>query len=250
MQELLELLGSPTPARARRPASAAWTRCSPSTRCATPGIPTPDFYAFSRDRVQELGAAHGAARDRGAARLPDRRQAGRARARRSAIKFARTAADVPAALVAAFSYDTKVLLERHVAGRDLAVSVLDGPDGPEALPVVEAVPHDEDFYDFEARYEIGRTDFVCPAELGDERDRARAGARARGLPAARLLRLRARRPDARRARPASCTVLEANAIPGLTETSLLPQAAEAAGHRLRRADRARARARAGARRPA
>ena len=70
-------------------------------------------------------------------------------------------ADVPGALVAAFSYDAKVLLERFVDGRELAVSVLDG----EVLPIVEAIPRDEDFYDFEARYEIGRTDFICPAEL-------------------------------------------------------------------------------------
>src|SRR5204862_2496977 len=70
-------------------------------------------------------------------------------------------ADVPAALVAAFSYDSKVLLERHIEGRDLAVSILDG----QALPVVEAVPQSEDFYDFESRYEFGRTAFVCPAEL-------------------------------------------------------------------------------------
>ncbi len=77
------------------------------------------------------------------------------------IKFARTAADVPSALVAAFSYDTRVLLERYVRGRDLGVSVLEGA----ALPVVEAVPQEEDFYDFESRYEIGRTTFVCPAEL-------------------------------------------------------------------------------------
>ena len=65
-----------------------------------------------------------------------------------------------------------MLLERYVDGRDLAVSILDG----EALPVVEAVPRDEDFYDFEARYEIGRTDFVCPAELPDGRHRAGPGA--------------------------------------------------------------------------
>src|ERR671928_156638 len=55
------------------------------------------------------------------------------------VKFARTAQDVPAALVAAFSYDSRVLLERHVAGRDVAVSVLDG----RPLPVVEAVPREE-----------------------------------------------------------------------------------------------------------
>ena len=84
------------------------------------------------------------------------------------IKFARTAADVPNALVAAFSYDTKVMLERYVDGRDLAVSVLETAEGPEALPVVEAIPETEDFYDFEARYEIGRTRFVCPADLPPE----------------------------------------------------------------------------------
>ena len=81
---------------------------------------------------------------------------------------------MPAALVAAFSYDRKVLLERYVAGRDLAVSILGEGDAPRALPIVEAVPREEDFYDFEARYEIGRTTFVCPAELDDGRRRARA----------------------------------------------------------------------------
>ena len=83
---------------------------------------------------------------------------------------------MPAALIAAFSYDRKVLLERYVSGRELAVSLLDGVDGsgsPEVLPIVEAVPEQEDFYDFESRYEIGRTRFVCPG-------RARARARRRG----------------------------------------------------------------------
>ena len=90
---------------------------------------------------------------------------------------------MPAAIVAAFSYDTKVLLERHVAGRELAVSVLDGPDGPEALPIVEAIPRGGDHYDFEARYEIGRTDFVCPADLDDGDDRS-APRRSRSTPTA------------------------------------------------------------------
>ena len=88
---------------------------------------------------------------------------------------------MPGALVAAFSYDTKVLLERYVDGRDLAVSVLDGPDGPEALPVVEAIPDEEDFYDFEARYEIGRTRVRLPGRPAAGDHRARAGARAGDL---------------------------------------------------------------------
>jgi len=122
------------------------------------GIPTPDFYAFNETAFKELGAA-------GA--LPEIEErldfpiVVKPASQGSAlgIKFAGTAADVPTALVAAFSYGDKVLLERHVAGRDLAVSVLEREGGPEALPVVEAVPHDEDFYDFEARYVIGRTEF-------------------------------------------------------------------------------------------
>ncbi|MGH2968103.1 MAG: D-alanine--D-alanine ligase family protein, partial [Solirubrobacteraceae bacterium] len=144
------------------------------------------------------------------------------------IKFASTPDDVPGAIVAAFSYDTKVLLERHVAGRDLAVSVLEGPGGPEALPVVEAVPNEEDFYDFEARYEIGRTTFICPAELAPE---ASERASELALAAYRVLgcygfaRVDLMLDEA----SGELTVLEANVIPGLTDTSLLPLAAEAAG---------------------
>jgi D-alanine-D-alanine ligase len=131
-------------------------------------------------------------------------------------------------LVAALSYDSKVLLERYVDGRDLAVSVLDGPGGPEALPVVEAIPTTEDFYDFEARYEFGRTRFVCPAELSDEQTvRAQELALAcwRVLGCAGFARVDLMLESA----SGELFVLEANTIPGLTDTSLLPLAADAAG---------------------
>src|SRR6185369_11334737 len=119
---------------------------------------TPDFYAFNETAFRELGAAEAlpAIEERLAFPVVVKPAA---QGSALGIKFASSAADVPGALVAAFSYDRKVLLERHVAGRDLAVSIVDG----EPLPVVEAVPNEEDFYDFEARYEIGRTTFVCPA---------------------------------------------------------------------------------------
>jgi len=144
------------------------------------------------------------------------------------IKFARTAADVAGCLVSAFAYDQRVLLERHVSGRDLAVSVVEGGNGPTPLPVVEAVPRGDDFYDFEARYEIGRTDFVCPADLSEEHT-ARAHAlavavyRLFGFYGFGRVDLMLDESDG------ELYVLEANAIPGLTETSLLPQSAEAAG---------------------
>ena len=121
-----------------------------------------------------------------------------------------------------------MLLERYVEGRDLAVSVIDGPDGPEALPVVEAIPHEEDFYDFEARYEIGRTAFVCPALIPPE-----TTARAQELALAAYSTLGcsgfARVDLMLEQDTGDLYLLEANAIPGLTDTSLLPLAAEAAG---------------------
>ncbi len=114
------------------------------------------------------------------------------------IKFAETWFDVPEALVSAFSYDDRVLLERFVDGRELAVSVLGG----EPLPIVEAIPRAGDSYDFEARYEIGRTEFVCPAKLGEAEAGAVTDDRAGRLRDARLRGLLPRRPDPRRRRAA------------------------------------------------
>jgi D-alanine-D-alanine ligase len=191
------------------------------------GIPTPEFYAFSETAFRELGAA---------AALPAIEErlsfpiVVKPASQGSAlgIKFARTPDAVPAALVAAFSYDRKVLLERHIVGRELAVSLIEEAGQPRALPVVEAVPEQETFYDFESRYEIGRTRFVCPAELPPElTDRAQATA----LQVYELLGCSGfARVDLMLDSAASeLYVLELNPIPGLTETSLLPQAADAAG---------------------
>ena len=227
VQELLELLGIPYTASGPSACMRCMDKVVAKHALRDAGVPTPDFYAFSQAAFEELGAA------RALPAIEERldfpivvKPAGQGSA--LGIKFARTAADVPGAIVSAFSYDTKVLLERHVAGRDLAVSVIEGPDGPEALPVVEAVPREEDFYDFESRYEIGRTEFICPAALGEA---AAARAAELALETYRVLgcygfaRVDLMLDDA----TGELTVLEANVIPGLTDTSLLPLAAEAAG---------------------
>jgi D-alanine-D-alanine ligase len=192
------------------------------------GIPTPDFFAFSETAFRALGAGQALPAIEQRLRFPIVvKPASQGSA--LGIKFARSAADVPTALVAAFSYDRKVLLERHIAGRDLAVSIVEDAAGePQALPIVEAVPEQEDFYDFESRYEIGRTRFVCPAEL--EPDVA-ARVQSIALDAYRMLGCTAfARVDLMLdGGGAELFVLEVNVIPGLTETSLLPQAADAAG---------------------
>ena len=191
------------------------------------GIPTPDFYAFNETAFKALGAAQALPAIEERLRFPIVVKPA-AQGSALGIKFAATPADVPQALIAAFSYDRKVLLERHVDGRDLAVSVLDGESGPRTLPVVEAVPQQEPFYDFEARYEIGRTKFVCPAEL-DEGTGERAAEIA--LEVYSLLGCAgfARVDLMFESETGELYVLEVNPIPGLTETSLLPQAADATG---------------------
>ncbi|HEX2708712.1 MAG TPA: D-alanine--D-alanine ligase, partial [Solirubrobacterales bacterium] len=218
-QELLEILGIPFTG----PGAAACARCMDKVLAKhamrEAGIPTPDWFAFNETAFRELGAADTLGRLEHRLGFPLVVKPSRGGSSLG-VKFAASAGEIPQALVSAFSYDGRVLLERFVDGRELAVSVL----GDEALPVVEAIPADGDRYDFEARYAIGRTHFVCPAELTDADRRAVTEAaldtyRALGCTGfARVdLILGADGP----------WVLEANAIPGLTDTSLLPQAAEA-----------------------
>ena len=227
VQELLEVMGIPHTGSGVSACIRAADKVLAKHAMRDVAIPTPDFYSFSETAFRELGAAHALPAVEQRLQFPIVvKPAGQGSA--LGIKFARTPADVPSALVAAFSYDRKVLLERYVAGRDLAVSIIDEHGAPRALPVVEAVPEQEDFYDFEARYEIGRTRFVCPAAL-DDAVAARASAIALKVYALLGCSGFARVDLMLEADTDELFVLEADAIPGLTETSLLPQAAEAAG---------------------
>ena len=185
------------------------------------GLPTPDWFAVTEAAFRELGAADALPAIEERLTFPVVvKPANQGSA--LGVRFAASASDVPAALVAAFSYAPSVLLERHVTGRELAVSVLDG----EVLPVVEAIPQG-DRYDFEARYEIGRTAFACPADLDDA---TTARVHAVALEATALLGTRGvARVDLILDEHEEPMILEIDTIPGLTETSLLPLAADAAG---------------------
>jgi D-alanine-D-alanine ligase len=221
VQELLEILGVPFTG----PGVAACARCMDKVlakhELRGAGVPTPDWFAFNETAFRELGAADALSSLEERLGFPLVVKPSRGGSALG-VKFAASWFEVPEALVSAFSYDNRVLLERFVEGRELAVSVLGG--GP--LPVVEALPGGGDRYDFEARYEIGRTDFVCPAELGEE-EAAEVTAAALGAYEA-LGCSGFSRVDLILAGDGP-QVLEVNAIPGLTDTSLLPQAAEAAG---------------------
>lgn len=226
VQELLDLLGIPCTGSG----AAACMKCADKPLAKQllrdAGIPTPEFFAFGETAFRDLGAADALPAIAERLEFP---LVVKPASQGSAlgVRFARNAGDIPAALMSALSYDRRVLLERFVPGRDLAVGILDGPEGPEALPIVEAIPLG-DAYDFEARYEIGRTRFACPADLEGE-VAARAASIALDAYAqfgcagfARIDLILERESEV-------LEVLEADTVPGLTETSLVPQAAEAGG---------------------
>ncbi|HXR61529.1 MAG TPA: D-alanine--D-alanine ligase [Solirubrobacterales bacterium] len=221
VQELLEILGIPFTG----PGAAACSRCMDKVQAKDAiddaGLPTPHWFTFSQTAFREFGAAEALDRLEETLGFPLVVKPSRGGSSLG-VKFARSSAEVPQALVSAFSYDDRVLLERFVDGRELAVSVL----GDAPLPVVEAILLEGDRYDFEARYEIGRTRFACPAELTAAEERAVTEAALgtyRALGCTGFARIDLILADD------GPWLLEANAIPGLTDTSLLPQAAEAAG---------------------
>jgi D-alanine-D-alanine ligase len=227
VQTLLEALGIPYTGSGPAACMCATNKVLAKHLMRDASIPTPDFRSFRESSIKELGAAAALTDVEGALGFP---LVVKPASQGSAlgVKFARNGDELPGALVGAFSYDRTILIERYIKGRDLAVSVLDGADGPSALPVVEAVPREEDFYDYESRYEIGMTTFVCPAEL--ERDTT-VRAQALALEVYELLGCHgvARVDLMLDEHSGELWVLETNVIPGMTETSLLPQAADAAG---------------------
>jgi D-alanine-D-alanine ligase len=227
VQELLEALGIPYTGSRVSACIRASDKVLAKHAMRDAGIPTPDFFAFSETAFRSLGAAQALPAISSRLSFPIVvKPASQGSA--LGIKFARAESDVPTALIAAFSYDRKVLLERYVAGRELAVSILEQDGRPVALPIVEAVPEQESFYDFESRYEIGRTRFICPAELDAD---VAATVQEFALAAFGLLgcSVFARVDLMLDAETSEPYVLEVNPIPGLTGTSLLPQAADAAG---------------------
>lgn len=225
VQELLEILEIPYTGPGVLACERATDKVVAKAHFAAAGVDTPPWYAFSQDAFRELGAGEA---------IPDiRERLGLPLVVKPAkqgsalgITVAHEPGDIPAALMSALSYDDRVLLERFVPGRELAISVL-GTAEPWALPVVEAIPREREFYDFEARYTPGLTDFEAPARLPDETSQEAArlaidcyeALGCRGVSRVDMI----LDPDDR------LWVLEINPIPGMTDTSLLPKAAEAAG---------------------
>lgn len=130
--------------------------------------------------------------------------------------------DVRPALELAFQFDDRIIVEEYIHGRELTVGILDD----RALPVIEIIPKRR-FFDFEAKYRAGMTEYAVPAQLADN---IAASAQNTAVQAHKLLGCYGcSRADIILSAENIPYILELNSIPGLTPTSLLPKAAKAAG---------------------
>jgi D-alanine-D-alanine ligase len=192
------------------------------------GIPTPAFHSFNETAFRELGGARTFPKLLEELRLP---AVVKPVAQGSAIgiKFVESPEQLPSAILGAFGYGDRVLVEERIVGRELAVTILDpahSAGSPRALPVVELYTP-ESFYSYEAHYTIGQLRMEVPAELSDE---ARERVESVALQSYTLMGCRDfARVDVILDEHEVPQVLEINTIPGLTETGITTAAAEAAG---------------------
>jgi D-alanine-D-alanine ligase len=226
LQELLELIDVPFTGSGSLASSLCIDKVMTKRLLLRAGLPTPRFQAFSRRTFQDLGAA--VVFDEVMDRLGAPVVVKPARLGSSfGIKFVSAGEQLRTAVLGSVAYDDEILVEQHIAGRELAVTVLDGPDGqPRALPIVEILS-DREFYDYEAHYDFDLVSLDAPAKL--EPDIAAEAERV-SVEAFRTLGCRDfARIDLVLDADDRPQILELNTIPGLTETGPTPFAADAAG---------------------
>ncbi len=226
IQELLEFLKIPYTGPGVLASMLAWDKDLTKRLFLTNGIPTPPWVAFSAEAIKDMGAAR--TLDLVGAEIGGFPVAVKPAEQGSALGLSRIedADGLAEAMLTALGYDTKVLVEKWIDGTEVAIPILDGPDGPVALPAVEIVPK-QGLYDYESMYTQGETEYFVPARLPDE-----VCDRAREVATRVYTSLGCRdvsRVDMVIAEDGTPYVLECSTSPGLTETSVLAMSAESAG---------------------
>ncbi|MDQ4036871.1 MAG: D-alanine--D-alanine ligase [Actinomycetota bacterium] len=225
LRSVLELAGIPYVGSGSAASRLAWDKPGAKARVVTAGIATPVWVALPHSTYRELGA--GAVLDLILSRLglPLMLKPAQGGSALGTVKVS-TVEELPEAMIGAFAYADTVLIEQFIRGTEVAVSVIDRPDGPTALPPVEIVPQ-SGIFDYAARYTPGMTEYFTPARL-----EAPAAARVAevALSVHRSLDLSGlSRTDAIVASDGEVYFLEVNVSPGMTDTSMLPMSVTAAG---------------------
>lgn len=228
LRGLLDIIGIPYVGSRADASRLAWDKPTAKTLVARAGVRTPSSITLPRDAFRELGAnsiLEEISEEFSGPLVVKPARGGSAQG----VTMVDDRALLPRAMVDAYTYWDVALIEQRITGTEIAVGIIDSGGGPVALPAVEIEPR-SGVYSFEARYNAGETRFYVPARI--EVDVAAQAAEA-ALTAHRALGLRhLSRVDMIIDGAGTPWFLEANVLPGLTETSIMPQALEAAGHDL------------------
>ena len=225
LRNVLEALGIPFVGASAESARLAFDKPVAKTLLSRAGLATPAFVALPQTTFRELGANEvlGAVLDLIGLPLVVKPTKGGSALGTSVV---RSASEFPAAMVGAFAYSDVALMERFVPGTEVAVNIVERDGEVTALPAIEIVPS-ADIYDYNCRYTAGATEFFIPARLGEAQldECARVA-----VTAHRELGLRDwSRADLIVDAEGTPWLLEVNVAPGMTETSLFPQALAGAG---------------------
>ena len=223
VQRLLDLLGIPYTGTAAFDCEVAFDKILAKDALRRVGVTTPDWVVIEGWALRDLGA--GAALGKAVERvgLPCVVKPSRSGSALG-VGFVERPADLAAAVMAALSFAGAAIVEAKVEGSEIAVGVVGTP--PEALPLVEIVPKGG-VYDYAARYTAGATEYFSPARVSAEVLAACTAEALRTVNGLHLLDVA--RVDTIVDAAGRPWVLEVNVAPGMTETSLLPMAAQAAG---------------------
>jgi len=228
LRGLLDFIGIPYVGSRSDAARLAWDKPTAKTIVGRVGVSTPRSITLPRDAFRELGAHSilDEIQDEFSGPLVVKpAQGGSAQG----VTVVDDRALLSRAMVDAYTYCDSALIEQKISGTEIAIGIIDNGDGAVALPAVEIQPL-SGVYSFEARYNAGETRFFVPARIAPE---IAARAERAALDAHAALGLRhLSRVDLIIDGAGTPWFLEANVLPGLTETSILPQALEAAGHDL------------------
>ena len=224
VREVLELVQVPYVGSTPSACRMAWDKPVAKSVARQAGVRTPHAVVLPHATFQEMGAGALLRRIVGHLGVPLMVKPSRGGSALGATAV-HDPADLPAAMVACYGYGEAALVEQLVVGTEVAVTVLDTGEGPYALPAVEVRPL-SGVYDYSARYTAGQTEYFAPARLDD--DVAVAVGKA-AVTVHRALGLRDLSRIDLVVKDGVPYVLEANSAPGMTETSLLPMAVQAAG---------------------
>ena len=228
LRDILTLTGIPFVGATPEAARLAWDKSIAKILVARSGIQTPPSITLPKETFRELDAESVLKSVTQSIALPVVVKPARGGSAQG-VSIVTKIEDLNRAMVDAYVYCDVVIIEKLVEGVELALSVIDLGAGPIALPAVEVVPRTGHF-SFDERYTAGETDYFIPARLDEKTS---AAARRVAVSAHEVLGLRhLSRIDMIVDANGIVWFLEANVLPGLTETSLLPMAITASGNSL------------------